>query len=236
VRDIFGLPFDSRNYFLLKARDLFAAALFGIGLIGGAAIAGVASGTLDAVLDALGLQGHSFWSQVVVKILSPVVAFVVNAAALAGLFRFLAGTSLPWGRIWPGSILAGAAVAVLQVALSFLFAYTPSNPLLATFSVLIGFLLWFRLVGIVILVGASWIAVSATDRAIPVAEPSEAERALAEHEALLLAAHVKLRDARTARAEASWFRRRRADKQVRAAEDELAEVEASAPPATDGQR
>jgi len=229
VRDIFGLPFDTRNYILLKARDLGAAALFGLGLIAGALVSWITSGALDALLDTFGLTDRG-WSQVGVKALSAAVAFIVNTIALAGLFRFLAGASLPWRRIWPGSVLGGAAMAVLQVAVGLLFAYTPSNPLLATFSVMIAFLLWFRLIGIVILVASSWIAVSAADREIPVAEPSEAERALAEHEALLLAAHVRLRDARVARRAAPWWRHRRADRAVHDAENELARVEASAPP------
>lgn len=228
VRDIFGLPFDRRNYFLLKARDLVAALFFGVALIVGAVLGYVTGGALDFLLSLLGIDG-SGWSAVVVKSLSLVVSFIVNAAALAGLFRFLTGASLPWRTIWPGSLLGGAAVAVLQVGVALLFAYTPSNPLLATFSVLIGFLLWFRLIGIVILVAASWIAVSAADRKIPLQVLSEYERLRAEHEALMTAARVRLRTAQQAQAEASWIGRWSANRAVRAAEDELERVRASAP-------
>lgn len=230
VRDLFGLPFDARNYFLLKTRDLVAAALFGVSFIVGAVIGFVAAGTLDFLLGLIGLEHHSSWSEIVLKLLSVVVSFAVNAVALAALFRFLAGTSLPWRTIWPGSLLGGGAIAVLQVGVGFLFAYTPSNPLLATFSVMIAFLLWFRLIGVVILVAASWIATAAGDKQIPLHEPSDAERLLAEHEALLLAAHVRLREARNARATAPWHRRRRADRAVHDAQDALARLEAEAPP------
>lgn len=228
VRDIFGLPFDRRNYFLLKARDLVAALFFGVALIVGAVLGYVTGGALDFLLSLVGVDG-SGWSAIVVKSLSLVVSFIVNAAALAGLFRFLTGASLPWRTIWPGSLLGGAAVAVLQVGVALLFAYTPSNPLLATFSVLIGFLLWFRLIGIVILVAASWIAVSAADRKIPLQVLSEYERLRAEHEALMTAARVRLRTAQQAQAEASWIGRWSANRAVRAAEDELERVRASAP-------
>lgn len=230
VRDIFGLPFDSRNYFLLKARDLLAALLFGVALIVGSAVGGITTGTLDFLLDLIGLEPRSFWLQLTVKVLSGLVAFAINAGALASLFRFLIGATLPWKRVWPGSILGGAALAVLQVGVGLLFLYSPSNPLLATFSVVIGFLLWFRLVGVVILVAASWIAIAATDRDIPLQRPTDAERALAEHEALLTAAHVRLRRSRNARERAPWYARWRADREVRAAEEELARVEAAAPP------
>ena len=231
VRDIFGLPFDTRGYVYLKARDFIAGAAFGLALIIGAVVGWTASGALDTLLSLIGLDERSIWFQVLLKLLSGLVGFIITSAALAALFRFLTGTSLPWRRIWPGALLGGAAIAVLQLGVGLLFTYTPSNPLLATFSVMIALLLWFRLIGIVILVAASWIAVSATDREIPIAKPSEAERALAEHEALLLAAHVRLRDARVALNAAPWWRRRRATRTVRDAEDELAEVEASTPPA-----
>nr|WP_253941302.1 YihY/virulence factor BrkB family protein [Microbacterium sp. SYP-A9085] len=227
VRVIFDLPFDARSYVLLKARDLLAAVLFGLAFLVGAAVGALAGGALDALfrLAGLPLQGTAL----TVKVLSVPVAFAINATALAGLFRFLSGTTLAWRRIWPGALLGGAAIAVLQLGLGFLVAYTPSNPLLATFSVLIAFLLWFRLIGIVILVAASWIAVWAQDRRIPLRVPSTAERLLAEHEALLLAAHIRLREARAARAVAGRFRRWRADRAVRAADEDLRRIEAARP-------
>ena len=57
VRDIFGLPFDRRNYVLLKARDFVAALVFGVALVLGAVLGAVATGALDALLAILG-QGH----------------------------------------------------------------------------------------------------------------------------------------------------------------------------------
>lgn len=230
VRDIFGLPFDRRNYFLLKARDLFAALIFGVALILGAALGYATSGALDFLLSLLGVDS-SMGSQISVRLLTLLVSFAINAAALAGLFRFLAGASLPWPTIWPGSLLGGAAVAVLQVAVGILFIYTPSNPLLATFSVLIAFLLWFRLIGIVILVAAAWMAVSAGDRRIPLQVMTEAERRRAEHEALVTAARVRLRSAEEAAAAAPWYRRWSADRAVEAAQRELERLETTRPEA-----
>ncbi|GAA3768701.1 hypothetical protein GCM10022240_21420 [Microbacterium kribbense] len=236
VRDIFGLSFDPRNYFILKTRDLIAAALFGLALIIGGAVGSIAGGLLDWLLGLAGLGHRSIGFQIAVRALSALVAFAVNSVALAALVRFLAGTSLPWRTIWPGALLGGAAIAVLQVGVGLLFSYTPSNPLLATFSVMIGFLVWFRLVGIVILVCTSWIAVAAQDGDIPLRTPSQAERLLAEHEALLTAAHIRLREARAHLTSSPWYRRRRAARAVREAEVELARVEASAPPLPIGAR
>ena len=230
VRDIFGLRFDSRNYVLLKARDFVAAALFGLALVLGAALSWIAGGAVELIFDLLGLEGSSGWVWIVSRIASILVAFALNTAALAGLIRFLTGTSLQWRLILPGAALGGGAMIVLQFGAGLLLYYSPSNPLLATFSVVIGFLLWFRLVGIVILVAASWVALTATDADVPIIEQSEDDRRRAEYQALLLAAQVRLRDARDARAHAAWWRAWTARADVRRAEDELARVEASAPP------
>ncbi len=229
VRDIFVLPFDSRSYFLLKTRDLLAALVFGAALIAGSVLATVTSGLFSWIVSLLG-PDTVFWSGVFVRLLSIVVAFAINTLALAGLFRFLAGTSLRLRSIMPGATLGGAGMALLQLGASYLFGYTPTNPLLATFAIFIGFLLWFRLNGIVILVAASWIAVSAGDQELPLSSQSEDERRAAEHAALLLTAQIRLREARAERADAAWWRRRRADRAVRQAADELARIEESAPP------
>ncbi|MCT9818818.1 YihY/virulence factor BrkB family protein [Microbacterium sp. W1N] len=230
VRDIFGLPFDRRNYFLLKARDFVAAAMFGLALILGAGLGAIAGGALKTLLSVLGVADDTVWSHVSVQVLSIAVGFAINAAALGSLFRFLTGATLPWRRIWPGSLLGGGAISVLQIGAGLLLVYTPSNPLLATFSVFIGFLVWFRLVGIVILVAASWIAVAANDADVPVRVLSERERLQEEHTALLLAARVRLRTAREAHDTAPWFRKWQTARGLREAEDELAQVQAAAPP------
>lgn len=230
VRDTFGLPFDRRNYIILKARDFLAAAAFGLALIFGAVLGGVAAGAIDLLFHLLGWSDLSVWVAVVGRAASIIVAFAINAAALAGLLRFLTGISLSWRRIWPGALLGGGALVVLQLGVGLLFLYTPSNPLLATFSVLIGFLLWFRLAGIVILVAASWVAVSANDHDVPLVHISEEERERAEHAALLLAAQVRVRDAHRARTAAPWWQVWRAGREVTRAEENLARVQASAPP------
>jgi membrane protein len=228
VRDTFGLPFDRRSYVLLKARDLLAAVVFGVALLVGALLSSLATGAIDLLFSLLGWSSESEWFRLLGRLLSLTVAFVINAVALAAMFRFLTGASLQWQRIWSGSVLGGAAMVVLQVAAGFLFVYTPSNPLLATFAIFIGFLLWFRLNGIVILVAGAWIAVAANDRGLSLMSASE--RALAEHTALLTAARVRVRDAEAERDRAPWYARWWASREVRRARDELTALVADAPP------
>jgi membrane protein len=229
VRDIFGIPPDRRSYVLLKARDLLAAIIFGAALIIGALLTWVSSWLLTWILSLVGVDSTTVIVDSSIRIGSVIVSFVINASALAALFRFLTGTSLRWRVIWPGALLGGAALTVLQFGAGLLLSYTPSNPLLATFAIFVGLLLWFKISGIIMLVAAAWIAVASKDQDIPILLPTEAERIAAEHKALLLAAQVRLRTAREARAAAPWYRAWRADFALREAEEELTRVEAWAP-------
>ena len=230
VRDIFGLPPDRRSYVLLKARDLLAALIFGIALVVGSVLTSASATVLSWILTQLGWDSGSDSVNVSIRIGTVLVSFALMSSALASMVRFLTGTSLHWGTIWPGARLGGGAMTVLQYGAGFLLSYTPSNPLLATFAIFIGLLLWFRVNGVVMLVAASWIAVAAQDRDLPLLAQTEAERRVAEHRALVTAARIRVRDAHAARERAPWYRAWAAARAVRAAEDELAELEASAPP------
>ena len=229
VRDIFAIPPDRRSYALLKARDLLAAAIFGVALIVGSALSAISAWALSWVLGLFGVHLDSGVLGSSIRVGTVVVSFALNSASLAALFRFLTGTQLKWRLIWPGSLLGGAALTVLQFGAGLLLSYTPSNPLLATFAIFVGLLLWFKISGIIMLVAASWIAVGSSDRDIPLLRQTEAERIAAEHAALLLAARVRLRTAQQARDAAPWYRVWRADVTLREAEQELASVEASSP-------
>ena len=233
TRDIFGLPPDRRSYVILKARDLLAALIFGVSLIFGSLLSSASAVALSWILSLLGWGSGSDDGLTSIRIGTVLVSFALLSAALAAMVRFLTGTSLHWGTIWPGALLGGAAMTVLQFGAGFLLSYTPTNPLLATFAIFIGLLLWFRVNGVVMLVASSWIAVAAQDRDLPLLSQTEAERRLAEYQTLLQAAHIRVREAHAARAHAPWHRVWQAERALRSAEKELQSLEASAPPAVD---
>ncbi|KAA9111282.1 YihY/virulence factor BrkB family protein [Microbacterium rhizomatis] len=230
VRELFGIPPDRRSYVLLKARDFVAALIFGIALVIGAALSSISAWAFAWVLSLFGIDTGSGVLNSSIRIGTVIVSFALNSVALAAMFRFLTGTQLRWRRIWPGALLGGGALTIVQFGAGLLLSYTPSNPLLATFAIFVGLLLWFKINGIILLVAAAWVAVASNDRDIPILAQTEAERLAAEHAALLLAAQVRLRTAREARADAPWYRAWGADLAVREAETELARVEATTPP------
>lgn len=232
TRDIFGLPPDRRSYVILKARDLLAAVIFGASFVAGSLLSSASAAVLSWLLGLLGWDSGSN-GVILIRIGAVIVSFALMSGALAAMVRFLTGTSLRWRTIWPGALLGGAAMTILQFGAGFLLSYTPSNPLLATFAIFIGLLLWFRVNGVVMLVASSWIAVAAQDRDLPLLQQTEAERRVAEYQALLTAARIRVRDARAHKENAPWYRAWTAGRALRDAEDELHDLEASPPPPAD---
>ncbi|WP_231878586.1 YihY/virulence factor BrkB family protein [Agromyces sp. NDB4Y10] len=231
VRSTFGLPRDDRPYVLLKARDFLAALGFGIALVVAALLSIVATTLLDAFLDLLGLSAEAA-SPVMsggLRFGSLVVVFVIDTVALAVLFRFLSGAAVPWRRMWIGSLLGSAALSVLHVLGGFLVTATTNNPLLATFTVFIGLLLWFRIASIVILVAAAWIAIEtadANDTLRPVTpDQRAAEALLAERRADAAERRREVRTIRDAMEEAGWFGWLRGRRRLTRAEADLADAE-----------
>ncbi|WP_232331673.1 YihY/virulence factor BrkB family protein [Agromyces laixinhei] len=235
VRSIFGLPKDRRSYVLLKARDFLAGFGFGAILLLATALSVATTSFLSWIFQVLGLSGTSGLSGVLVQGGSLLVVFAIDTLALAVLFRFLSGASMPWHRMWVGSLLGSAALSVLQLLGGTLLSRSAANPLLATFTVFIGLLLWFRLTSIVILVAASWVAVEASDaneslrRVTP--EQLAAEQHDRERRALVTAAQVRVREAGRDLETVGWFGRFTARRHLEKAELELAELEAEAPTA-----
>ncbi|MGB4137911.1 MAG: YhjD/YihY/BrkB family envelope integrity protein [Microbacterium sp.] len=225
VRDIFGLPPDLRNYVILKARDFVAALVFALLLVLGSALAFLGSQLLDVVFHVFGWSTESGWFSLGVKLASIAIGFLVFSAALGGLLRFLIGISLPPRMILPGATLGGGALTILQFGVGYLLGFTPSNPLLATFAVFIGLLLWFRLVGIILLVASSWVAVAAQDDGAQLIPLSDEEREEREHRAALDAAREQLRLAVQARHDAPWWRAGRMQREVQGALDALSRLE-----------
>lgn len=220
VRAIFGMPRDRRAYLLLKARDLLVSLALGLTLFAAAVLSVASTAALDWIL-ALFPDEFREWSTTFVRVAGLALVYVIDTAVLMVLFRFVAGARLTLRRMALGAGLGGAALLVLQVLGSQLLGGATRNPLLSTFVVFIALLLWFRLTSVVTLVAASWISVSAEDKGEALYEPTAEERAALEHDALVIAAEVRLREARAELEGASWWRRPGARWRQDAAEEEL---------------
>jgi membrane protein len=204
--------------------------VIGLVLFAAAFLSVASTSAVDWFTSFLG-GGFRDWSRPLVTVVSLLVVYLIDAAALGVLFRFLADARLTLRRMLGGTLLGGAALLGLQLLGSTLLGGASRNPLLSTFVVFIALLLWFRLTSVVTLVAAAWIAVATEDHGGTLYEPSAAEKAALEHEALLIAAEVRLRDAQRELDGAGWWHRAAARWRRNAAVEELRSLESARPTA-----
>jgi membrane protein len=167
VRDIADLAAPPTNFLLLRLRDLGLAIGFGVALVLSAALSIGSTNALAWLLDTLGFNEDSMVATVSARALGLALTFVLDVAVLAALYRVLAGVPIPARPLWQGALLGALALGVLKALAGGLLTLTSSNPLLASFAVIVGLLIWFNLVCQVILIGAAWVVVSATDAGVP---------------------------------------------------------------------
>jgi len=176
VRAMFGIGAASANFLLLKLKDLGLAVGFGIALLLSAALSVGSTAALEWVLEQLGIDENADVARWSVRLLGLFIVFLLDTVVLALFYRLVSGIAIPTLRLIGGSILGAAALGVLKALGSALLGGASSNPLLASFAVIIGLLIWFNFICQVILIAASWIAVGMADRGIAADPVLEAER------------------------------------------------------------
>jgi membrane protein len=168
VRIIFNAPTLKSNFLLLKLKDLIVALCFGIAFLVSAALSVAGSTATSYLLTLLGISPNSSFGTVASRIVTLVLMFVLDALILGTLFRVLSGVKIPFARLRSGILIGAAGIGVLQLAAGVLIGVSKSNPLLASFAVILGLLIYFNFVCQAILISASWVAVAASDRGISI--------------------------------------------------------------------
>lgn len=193
VREIFGLPAAKLNFALQKLKDIGLGIGFGATLLLSAALLVFSTQALDTVREFVGLAEDSLLSSIAARVVGLALMFALDTAVLATLFRGLSGLKIPLRRLAVGSLIGAAGLGALKVLGTALLGGATRNPLLASFAVIIGLLIWFNLICQVMLISASWIAVGMSDHRL-IADPRvererqearkrEAERQAVEREA-----------------------------------------------------
>ena len=176
VRIMADLPGPRMNWILLMVRDFFLALAFGVLLIVSAVLSLVGTTFLENVLKLLHIDSTSTSALVLGRSLAIFLMFALDTAVLAALYRVLAGVRIPPRQLFPAALLGAAALGVLKILGTALLGAAGANPLLASFAVIIGLLIWFNLVCQMILLGAAWFIVSMIDAGVPLDEVAAKER------------------------------------------------------------
>lgn len=176
IRILFGLPQSTTNFLLLKLRDLLVGIGFGLVLIVSAALSVAGSAATGFGLELLGISPNSTIATIVGKSVTILLSFLLDATTLGAFFRVLSGVRIPWRRLVGGVIVGAVSLGVLKFAGSTLLGVSKNNPLLASFAVILGLLIFFNFVCQVILIAAAWVKVGMADRSMPMDAKAEAAR------------------------------------------------------------
>lgn len=163
VRTVFDLAPDRTFFLLLKVRDLVLVLAFGAVTMLSAAISVFSTSALNFVFGLVGIDHKSAFATVVATAIGLLLVLAIDTVTLAVLFRVLLALRLPRRRLLTGSVLGAVALGILKALGAMIIGGAGRNPLLASFAVIIGLLVWFGLVCQVILLSATWIAVDMAD-------------------------------------------------------------------------
>ena len=166
VRAIFGLAQPTTNPVLLKLLDVATAIGLGLAILLSAGMSIASTAALGWIFGAVGIDDASTAATVVARTIGIALTFVVDALLLALFYRVLSGIPIPLRLLAPGVAVGAAGFGVLKLLGSLLLGGATANPLLASFAVILGLLIWFNLLCQVVLIGASWIAESASDAGV----------------------------------------------------------------------
>lgn len=163
VRQIFRLPGDETFFIWLTLKDLALALALGIALVAAAVISVFSTSALGLIAGEIGASTNSAAFELLTQAVSFLIIFAIDTLTLVVLFRALSGVRVPTGILWRGALLGGAAMTVLQLLGGALLGGASANPLLASFTALIGVLIWFNLMSTLLLLVAAWIATGIDD-------------------------------------------------------------------------
>jgi membrane protein len=167
VRILLGVPPITANFVLLRLGDLGLAVAFGAVLLVSAALSVIGTQATGVLLESVGIDDQSVVGTVVGRSVSLTVMFVLDALLLAGVYRVLSHVRVPLRRLRTASLLAAAGTGGLKVlASASLIGAGGTNPLVSSFAVIFGLLVFLNLVCQVIVIGAAWVAIEVQDHGI----------------------------------------------------------------------
>jgi membrane protein len=176
IRILFGLPQAKTNFVLLKLRDLAVGLGLAVALIISAALSVAGSALTTVLLPLIGVSSGSFVGGALGRLVTLAVMFALDAVTLGGFFSIMAGVRIPFRRLVGGSLVGALALGILKVLGGSLLGVSKNNPLLASFAVILGLLIFFNFACQVILIAAAWVKVAMTDRGLPMDAAAEAAR------------------------------------------------------------
>ncbi|RKS05584.1 membrane protein [Nocardiopsis sp. Huas11] len=148
---------EGPNVLLRKAGDLLVMLGLGLALLLTVSFTSVGQAATTWLLSLVGLDG-SVWANLLLRLLALAVAVSMNMVLFMLVFALLSGSGRPTRMMWRGALLGAVGFEVLKAVAAVLLAGTLSNPVYASFAVLVGLLVWINLVMRLVMFSAAWTA------------------------------------------------------------------------------
>lgn len=176
IRDMFGLAQSTLNGVLLKLRDIAFLVGFVVVIVVSTALSVGGTAATGFLLQLVGVDSESAIGYTAGRAVSLALVVALDAVVIGVLMTLHTGVRVPFHHLWPGSLLGGAGVAVLTVLFQLgVVGGVGANPLLGSFVVILGLLVFFNFMCQVLLISASYVATELADANVSV-KPNEVER------------------------------------------------------------
>ncbi|WP_306368780.1 YhjD/YihY/BrkB family envelope integrity protein [Nocardiopsis sp. CC223A] len=150
-------PKEGPNILLSKGTDLLVMLGLGLALLLSVSLTGVAQAATQWSLSLVGLDG-SIVANIALRLLALAIAIGANTLIFMLTFALLSGSGRPARMMWRGALLGAVGFEILKAAAALLLAGTLSNPVYASFAVLVGLLVWINLVMRLVMFSGAWTA------------------------------------------------------------------------------
>jgi membrane protein len=154
IRAVFGASGPVGNLIKSKLRDL--GVLFTLGL--GIALLAVLTSTVGAaagwIAQGIGLPGDGW----VISLADFALSVLADTGLMIILLRVVSGVNVPWRDLSQGALVGGVGFTALKLSAAALLPRLTSNPLFASFAVVVGLLVWINLIAQLTLIAAAWAA------------------------------------------------------------------------------
>lgn len=166
VRKIFYLPQSTVNFLLLKVYDLVLAVMYVIFVLLSAAATVALTKLSGVIFPVFGFEDSSGIGKILFQVVGLLVVFLVDTVLLGAIIRILSGVPIPWRILRDGTLLGALALMGLKILGTYVLTRPESNPLLASFTVFIGLLIYFNFASRIYLLATSWVAVRMRDMGV----------------------------------------------------------------------
>jgi len=157
IRAVFGAKGSGRNLITNMARDLGVLFTVGLGIALVAVLTTGVAGAAGWITRGIGLSGGG-WVVLIADFVDFAVSVLADTALMIVLLRVVSGVTVPWRDLFQGALVGGVGFSLLQITAAALLPRLSANPLFASFTVVVGLLIWLNLIARLTLISAAWAA------------------------------------------------------------------------------